>query len=390
MFWRIFIRSVSLRWRRLALASVAMLAGTGAVAALVNLSFGMRHRMSQEVQAFGPSAVILPGEPGLMSGTGLLPGASPMTDEAAKRIETVLTEASATYAPLLYVLGRVGDSDAVVVGSMWPALFRLHPGWNVWSYHPSFNPEAKLPADLARTIGGIPALIGVEIREALGVKGLSLSFAGGRETRLVVVGAIETGAEEDAQIFIPLDLLQDSAGRPGAVSAIAVRLPGPGADVNRLAEEVSAAAPGWTMSSISQVARAEGALLHRLEALLLLAGVAILIGSALAVMSTMLATVMEREKEIGLMRALGGGSSLIWKQLLLEGVLVGLAGAVGGLLLGWGGSWGIARVAFGTGVALSAWTIPLTLGVGIGAAAAAVILPLRRALRIDPARALRG
>ncbi len=90
------------------------------------------------------------------------------------------------------------------------------------------------------------------------------------------------------------------------------------------------------------------------------------------------------------MRALGGGSGLILKQLLLEGALVGLVGGVGGALLGWGGSWGIARAAFGTGVALSAWTIPLTLCIGIGAAAAAVILPLRRALRIDPARTLRG
>ncbi len=71
------------------------------------------------------------------------------------------------------------------------------------------------------------------------------------------------------------------------------------------------------------------------NSLLSVVGTIALIVAALGIVNTMVMSVMERTREIGIMMAIGGAESDIRKIFLLEASVIGLVGALFGLLLGW-------------------------------------------------------
>ena len=394
MFWCIFLGSVRWRWRRVALAAAAMAAGTSAVAALLNLGFGMRHRMAEEADAFGATAVILPGPAeGGPVGSSFGPTAEParMSPDVSQRLHRLLERRQIAACQLLYATASLAGSEVVVVGAPWTDVVSLNRGWDVKRLHPSFDSAIWRDAP-PRPGEAIPALVGDDLWRSIDASPgnrLPLAFPG-LDAEIVISGRVRTGGDEDAQIFLPLDRLQTILGWPGALSAIPIRAQGGEAEIRRLADAVEELAPGWTVQTSLRTLQARQNLLRRLEVLLGITALAILIGSILAVTATTLATVLDRTREVGLLRALGGGGRLIRAQFLMEGALTGSAGAMVGLIAGWAGAAGIARTAFGANLGLSFWVVPIVFGVGLGASLVGVLIPLGRALRIDPVICLRS
>jgi putative ABC transport system permease protein len=134
--------------------------------------------------------------------------------------------------------------------------------------------------------------------------------------------------------------------------------------------------------------------------MVLVAVVALLV-AALGIINTMLMTVLERTREIGIMKAVGARDRHIQAIFLVEGLLIGLAGGGLGLLLGWaasfpGDAWLRSMVSREMKIDLqgSIFVFPLWLTLGCLAFAAVVttvaaVYPARRAARINPVTALR-
>jgi putative ABC transport system permease protein len=105
----------------------------------------------------------------------------------------------------------------------------------------------------------------------------------------------------------------------------------------------------------------------------------------------MLAKFMRRGGEIGVRRALGASRRAVFEQLLVEAGIVGLAGAIGGLLLAQLGLWLVRQQP--TDYARLAYLDPVMLGItfalAIGASLLAGLLPAWRACRIAPALQLK-
>ncbi len=126
-----------------------------------------------------------------------------------------------------------------------------------------------------------------------------------------------------------------------------------------------------------------------------------LIVAALGIMNTMLIGVLERTREIGVMKAVGARDSYIVLMFLVEGALVGLLGGLLGLLLTWlasfpGDAWVRSMVNRQLTLKLeeSLFAYPWWLVVGAPLFATlvttlAAVLPARRASRINPVEALR-
>ncbi len=126
-----------------------------------------------------------------------------------------------------------------------------------------------------------------------------------------------------------------------------------------------------------------------------------LIVAALGIMNTMLIGVLERTREIGIMKAVGGRDSHLVLMFLVEGALVGLLGGVLGLLLSWlasfpGDAWVRSMVNRQLTLKLeeSLFAFPWWLVAGAPLFATlvttlAAVLPARRAARINPVEALR-
>ncbi len=118
-----------------------------------------------------------------------------------------------------------------------------------------------------------------------------------------------------------------------------------------------------------------------------IAAISLLVGG-IGIMNIVLATVLERTREIGIRRATGARRGDIVRQFLLESVLISIGGGLVGIAFGYFLSWAIAATAgWKTIVAPSSILIAFFVSMAVGVVFG--IYPARKASRIDPIEALR-
>jgi len=118
-----------------------------------------------------------------------------------------------------------------------------------------------------------------------------------------------------------------------------------------------------------------------------IAAISLLVGG-IGIMNIVLATVMERTREIGIRRATGARRTDIVRQFLSESVLISVGGGLLGIGFGLALSWLIARTAeWKTIVTPTSVVIAFSVSVAVGVVFG--IYPAVKASRIDPIEALR-
>ncbi|MCR9103303.1 MAG: ABC transporter permease [bacterium] len=122
--------------------------------------------------------------------------------------------------------------------------------------------------------------------------------------------------------------------------------------------------------------------------LAVIAGISLLVGG-IGIMNIMLASVLERIKEIGVRRSLGATQLDIILQFLFEAVFISLIGGLIGVLLGVGAAKTIASYAEIPTI-VSAWSILLSFGVAASIGLVFGLFPAQKAARQDPIKALRS
>jgi lipoprotein-releasing system permease protein len=248
-------------------------------------------------------------------------------------------------------------------------------------------------------LSGSRALVGTELAADLGLAvgdrvRLDVGSAGGRA--FTVAGIFDFGSTElnERWVFVSLRSSQAMFALQGGVSTIEVR----GGEVfqaealaRRIAELTGLPASSWmeTNSQLLVALRSQSSSSYMIQAFVILA-VALGIASVLAV------SVTQKAREIGILRATGAGTGRVMRVFLIQGGILGLAGAVAGILLG------ILLALLFAGLAQNpdgSATFPVALtpllftragltAVVVGVLAAAA--PARRAARLDPATAIRN
>lgn len=121
--------------------------------------------------------------------------------------------------------------------------------------------------------------------------------------------------------------------------------------------------------------------------LAVIAGISLLVGG-IGIMNIMLASVLERIKEIGVRRSLGAKQNDIVLQFLFEAVFISLIGGVIGVILGVTSAQLIARSA-DIPTVVSGWSIILSFGVAATIGLVFGLFPAQKAAKQDPIKALR-
>jgi len=176
----------------------------------------------------------------------------------------------------------------------------------------------------------------------------------------------------------------------GRVSLIALSVDGGADAVSGAATAVARALPTAAARPLRQVAAAQGAILDKLGRMMMLLTLVVMTLSGLCLVTTLMTSVVERESEIGLMRSIGAGDLEIVSMFVGEVFLLGITGGLLGTLFGALCARGIGTRLFGAAIQPRAEIVPLVLAISVALCLVSVLVPLRRALAIAPAAALRG
>jgi len=170
-------------------------------------------------------------------------------------------------------------------------------------------------------------------------------------------------------------------------------------DVKEVVRQVEAVGLG-SRSIVDYIERERLTYLLIFGGMTCVAGVALLVAS-FGIANTMLMSVLERRREIGLMKAVGAADWQLQALFILEGALIGLVGGALGLLLAWsasipGDAWVRSMVRrdmkidlTGSIFSFPAWITSTVLVFTVGVTIVAALGPSRRAAKVDPVAALR-
>jgi putative ABC transport system permease protein len=209
--------------------------------------------------------------------------------------------------------------------------------------------------------------------------------------KFAVAGIYHIGVSiQDAGAFIPLSSAQAITGKQGEATTIAVKLAvgtRPAAERAFLRKHF----PGLLVIADSDEAPRAGANADLLsKAAVVIAALALIIGG-IAVMNTMLMSVIERRSEFALLSAVGWSGLQIAARVLIEGVITTILGTALGLLLGvLGASLLVHALGAGEFVTpdVTAWDVGDALLIGVLLGVLGGLYPAWRAAQVSPAQVL--
>jgi putative ABC transport system permease protein len=312
------------------------------------------------------------------------------------RLEPFLKNASGrAVVPLLYAvvrlkrlphdLRRAEFQNLVAVGVDIAALNQLYPSWKVQGGSRDFTSGALLGAHVASQLHLGPG-DSIELERLSSAPESSLPPG----PSFKVTGVVSTGASEDDQVFLPLSSLQKLAGLGGRISLVELSVLGETGEIETAVNELGETLPGVEVRPLRQIVYSSGKVLGTIRWMMLSLTALIVIIIALCVMATMTAIVLERRKEIAVMKALGAGDRLLMELFLTEAAGLGLVGALIGFGAGVALAAWVARQLFDVSLTPTGWTFPAVLLSGAFVAVAATLFPVRIVRRIETAAVLKG
>lgn len=257
--------------------------------------------------------------------------------------------------------------------------------------------EGRLKEGRFRLLGG-EAVIGVELAHDLGVSvgdKLRVVVAEGRSEVFSVGGVFDMGNKDLNQrwVFVPLRAAQTLLDLAGGVSTIEVKV-----DSIFQADAIAAEAASRTGLVAESWMKVNAQLLTALrsqDSSKLMIQFFVTVAIALGIASVLVVSVVQKSREIGILRAFGTSTGRVMRVFLVQGLIVGLSGSLLGSALGAALASLFARMMKGPDGA-PAFEVDLSPALFLRAALIAIttglvaaVAPARRAARLDPATAIR-
>jgi putative ABC transport system permease protein len=194
----------------------------------------------------------------------------------------------------------------------------------------------------------------------------------------------------------PLPFAQKAFDKQGQISGIAVEAAA-GVSVSDLGKRLDRRLGEGLQAERSETRTQEisGQLQGFKIALLFFAGTSLFVGAFL-VFNALSMTILERTRELGMLRALGSTRAMIARSVIVEAMLLGVIGSLLGVLFGYGMARGLVYL-FGraylfeiTSLILSPFAFVSAIVVGIAVTVVAALYPAVKAGRVSPVEAMRA
>ena len=249
----------------------------------------------------------------------------------------------------------------------------------------------SLPIELGKDVD---ALSGATITSTAVIQALNSARQTGAAAqpntmKYTVTGILVTGGEEEGYVFMSLQDMEKLTGE-NKLDVAELSVSADEEQLNAYTDQLSGGGEGVIARLVKRVTKSETAVLGKLQALVFLVTVVVLLLTMICVSTTMMAVVSERRREIGLRKALGASDGSIRVEFLGEGLFLGLLGGVLGAVLGFVFAQVVSVNVFGSSITFQPLLLPVTVIVSMAIAAVSCLMPIKRAVAIDPALVLKG
>ncbi|MCL1878052.1 MAG: ABC transporter permease [Defluviitaleaceae bacterium] len=300
--------------------------GMASFVALMSIGQNMRNEVTAQAYSLGGNFVIVPDDLCVFNQIGIITG-----DAISERLDFAEFEKIAAIEGLDVIphLTRrmmiynptAGAQQPTTVTGILPAETKTFRNWDMYAgeYFSSQDHEAIIIGQ------GIMNRFDLGVGDELEVR---------RGEMFTVVGILaSTSSNDDTNVFMPLSVAQRVFDREGSVSYMSATVDDMArfdyfyASIHSVANNVNVATNEQLLGAVLTII---GSVNVTLQAV---AGVA-LIAAAFGIINTMMTAVYERRREIGIMRAIGGRSSVIFRIFVIESGLYGLLGGILGIVVG--------------------------------------------------------
>ena len=306
------VRNLGRRRVRSALTATGVAIAVGGMIALVGLSQGLERSWVLYLQDKGTNILALPkGTIDLLSST--------LDEKLADRI--------AAQPGIAAVAGGLGDLVDMETGEM--AFMSGRPlAGDYWT-------SRNMVAGSVPTVNAPEGVVlGQALARQLSKKPGDTIQLSGRNFRIVGI-AKEASVLDDRSVMIVLPVMQELLGREGKVSGfhIRVRHPENTAELARIQSRLSSAFPELSFTESSEFGR-NTQVTRMMRAMSWSSATIALAMAFVAIVNTLLMSVMERTRELGLLSAIGWHPLRVVSLVVLDGLILSSAGGVGGAILG--------------------------------------------------------
>ena len=398
---KLALRNLSHRRTRSVLTVIGIFIGIAAVVALVSLSSGLSNVISAEFQKLGADKIIIMSSAGGMFSSPLASeiSAHPLTTDDVNDIKkiagvslvggvlvkSITIELSGETKNTFLIGIPLGKEQDMLKDAMG---FKLAEGR-----------ELKASDKYAAVIGSYLAngFFKKKIKSGDKIK------LNGKDFEVVGVLNSVGNRQEDTQLYIPIETARELFNEQKLVSIIVAQAQA-GVSTEQLGEKISKklrasrhqkeGEEDFTVQTPEQLAASFGAILGAVQtAVIGIAAISLLVGG-IGIMNTMYTSVLERTREIGIMKAIGARNSHVMLIFLTESGMLGLLGGILGVSIGLALAIGAQEIAVQAGQSLLKASITpeliiFSLAFSFLVGTISGLLPARHASSLKPVDALR-
>jgi putative ABC transport system permease protein len=387
--------------------------GASIPSAMLTVSLDIDEKINYEFRKFGANLLVVPKSDTIDVGIGDV-SLSSVTDQRyinetdIYKIKTISWARNVLgYAPFLYQVVTAeafNEQQQVVLVGTWfeknttlddgrafkTGVQRINSWW--WKIEGDWINDSIT----VNSTGIINCMIGITVADKMDLKlgdSVEVSYIDNSIQTILnlnVSGIINSGGTDDNHIFVSLPIAQSLTNRNNKVHTVQVSALCTACPIETIANEIEGKISYIEAKTILQTTNAEMNVLTKINGIMMLVTTIALLATILGVSTTLTTSVLERQTEIGLMKSIGADNKKIAILFIAEAVVIGLSGSVFGFLMGLVGAQIVGITVFNSFVRVQPVVLPIVTVIALSVSLIASLLPVRRAIKIDPIVVLRG
>ena len=363
---------------------LGLVIGISTVVTLLSITESMTKNIEERLNQFGANIVMVPKSENLSLNYGGIDVGGvnyqvrEFDQEKLADIKTIKNYKNLSIiAPKVLGPVKVNNKNVLLMGVIFEEELALKTWWQKTG---GTFPQKENDVILG---SGVASLFGFKIGDTISLSGKPFNVA----TILK-----PTGASEDDAIIAGLSVSQNLLGKEGRLSMVEISAFCQGCPITELTLQIAEKFPNAKVTAMKQAVMSKMQSIDMFRSFSLGISIIVIFIGSLLVLVTMMGSVNERTREIGIFRAIGFRRGHVMQIILLEALLLGIIGGILGFVIGNLIAYGIIPLVMKDGVfaGINANLGIVSILMAVALSLLASLYPAFKASNMDPSEALRS